>query len=100
MKYLDKTFVKPLLKPFVFKFSQYSSYYKSLTNINEEINVNDENQLLHFAALYGDLKLIIYSIALDADRNSMDIDNNNQTPLIKAVLSVRIHVFPFALLFT
>jgi hypothetical protein len=88
MKYLDKTFVKPLIKPFIF---QLSSYYKNLTNI-DEIKINDENQLLHFASLYADLKLIIYSIALDADRNSMDIDNNNQTPLIKAVLSVRIFI--------
>ena len=85
MKYLDKTFVKPLIKPFLLKCNQYKN---SNRNAVEEIIIENENQLLHYASFFSDLKLIIYAIALNADLNFVDADNYDQTPLIKAVLSV------------
>ena len=55
--------------------------------MKDEVEIEDENQLLHYSALFADLKLTLYAIALNADRNGIDVYNNNQTPLIKAVLS-------------
>ncbi len=99
LKYLDKTFVKPLINPFIFKCSQFNNVnkenfvylnFKNNNNNNDDIQIDNENQLLHYAALYSDLKLILYAISLNADRNSIDVYSNNQTPLIKAVLSVSV----------
>ena len=65
------------------------------------IEVNELNQLLHVACTYADIDLILYALALNADRNSI-IDRieafNGEaqhseahlgyTPLIKAVHAV------------
>ncbi|CAF0702791.1 unnamed protein product [Brachionus calyciflorus] len=118
-KYASKIFVKPFRK-LVIKISKSVNEEKNYTisivdsteNIENDtdsnvsyINVQTKNELLHLACSYGDIPLMSYAIALDADRNSI-IDRanlysneNSQTnfqinetlngysPLIKAVHS-------------
>jgi hypothetical protein len=69
---------------------------------NSIIEVNELNQLLHVACNYADIDLILYALALNADRNSIidriDVFNGESqshsqahlgyTPLIKAVHAV------------
>lgn len=74
------------------------------------VNIKDKNELLHLASAHGDVNLMSYAIALDADRNSiidrqnLYIDDNlnqinkiNETlngysPLIKAIHSVSLYL--------
>lgn len=73
------------------------------------VNIKNKDELLHLASAYGDIKLMSYAIALDADTNliidrqNLYIDDNitckiNKTlngysPLIKAIHSVSIYFF-------
>jgi hypothetical protein len=76
----------------------------------ESVEVETTNELLHLASFYGDIRLMSYALALDADRNcivdkarvyanesfspnedgpmSKDYKLIGYTPLIKAVHSV------------
>ena len=87
----------------------------TLDQSNEEISewfqIQNPNELLHLASLYGDIFHMLYALALDADKNSIidqvytksiksesngeqthhnEYNNKGHTPLIKAVISVPI----------
>ncbi|RNA01459.1 arf-GAP with coiled- ANK repeat and PH domain-containing 1 [Brachionus plicatilis] len=117
-KYGSKIFVRPL-KNVTVKIQKSFDNEKSILNIvdcteNVEsteqpdvmyVKIQNKDELLHLASAHGDIKLMSYAIALDADRNSiidrqnLYIDNyldtsynpnetlNGYSPLIKAVLS-------------
>lgn len=119
MKYLSKSFVKPLKKVRVkvFKCDQpldddlKTGYRLKIdesvdgdgeschSGSNEcqyerELVVDNPVSLLHLACSYADIHMMCYALALDADPNSvLEPDSaqydNGSTPLIKAVHSVR-----------
>jgi hypothetical protein len=61
----------------------------SANGTDDYLYFDTPNELLHHGSLNANLPLILYALALDADRNAL-IDN--QTPLIKTVLSVIIRL--------
>ena len=114
-KYVDKAFVKPFKKLFVKIVVTKSGTYslkviksdeeKNMSTINSDVIVlASPNELLHLTCAYGDISLITYALALNADRNliidqmdaltneSKEINQKHKnfglTPLIKAVQSV------------
>lgn len=130
-KYVSRIFVKPFRKSTIkivksldtgnysLKIMDNSELTKIPPQNTEEekyVTIENINELLHLASSYGDIPLISYSLALDADRNSIidraniyshscsesnledlqKIDNTlGYTPLIKAVHSVIISKFLF-----
>ncbi len=98
MKYIEKKFLKTLNEFCLPKNAErlprqdFSYANDSEIDTNDCLNFNTSDQLMHYAVINANLPLILYAIALDADRNSI-VDN--QTPLIKAVISV-CRCFPFS----
>ena len=100
-KYVKKNFIKPFNpNGILIKKSTTSSGHVELTILDKESNkagnsnfifIKDVNSLLHLACIYGHIPLIMYSLASNADCNSI-IDNMFEkdvcigyTPLIRAV---------------
>lgn len=99
-KYEDKKFVKQFTQLFIvvdFKTNTLRIESKPNENDSNSLTIDSPNALLHLASIYGDVSLMHYALALNADRNlildddlSVDITKeklNGSTPLIKAVHS-------------
>lgn len=98
-KYEDKKFVKQFTQLFI-AVNPKTNLLKIETKLNENdpyiLTIDNQNSLLHLASIYGDISLMHYALALNADRNLIlddvilvDIKEklNGSTPLIKAVHS-------------
>ena len=130
-KYVTKSFVKQMLAKLIIRVTSSSKLEIIRSNGTEEssssndnetgiVHIDTSNDLLHLASAYGDLRLIMYALALDAERNSiidrMDFYSNvtsdektlediqkgqksfGYTPLIKAVRSGSISAVELLLL--
>jgi Arf-GAP/coiled-coil/ANK repeat/PH domain-containing protein len=103
-KYADKTFLEYFNK-LVISIDSLNNSLKIDSIITDQtvpienglITIDSPNSLLHLASIYGDISLMYYALALNADRNLIIEDFmisieklklvNSSTPLIKAVHS-------------